>query len=154
MCDPRKTLVLGLGNPLRGDDGIGAAVIERLQQQDTPPHVTLLDGGTPGLETILLLQDYPRVIIIDAADMQRRAGEWAVFAREDVLLRSGDLHQRVTVHYADLSEALTLGEAMNLLPDEITIIGIQPLSTGWEIGLSAPVSAAIDEVCQAVFSLV
>jgi hydrogenase maturation protease len=145
--------VLGLGNPLRGDDGIGAAVIQSLQQRTLPAGVRLLDGGTPGLETVLLLQQCARAIIIDAADMQQAPGAYSVFTLDEVALKSGDLYQRVTVHYAGLAEALALGEAMGLLPREIVIVGVQPAAVGWEIGLSAPVQAAVEPVAQAVMAL-
>lgn len=153
MSDFCDTLVLGLGNTLRGDDGIGAAVIQSLQRHTLPDGVRLLDGGTPGLETVLLLQGCRRAIIIDAADMQKAPGEFAVFTLDEVALKSGDLYQRVTVHYAGLAEALALGEAMNLLPREIVIVGVQPAAIGWESGLSAPVQAAIKPVTQTVLAL-
>jgi hydrogenase maturation protease len=147
---PERTLVLALGNPLRGDDGIGEAVVKQLRQSDLPAGVTALDGGTPGLETILLLQDYSRAIIIDAADMGRRPGEWTRFTTADAELQADDLHSRMTVHYAGLAEALTLGEALDILPPVIIIYGVQPGDIGWTPGLSEPVQAAVPAVCNAI----
>lgn len=64
-----NTLILGLGNPLRGDDGVGTAVITTLQNEPLPPDVDVVDGGTAGLELVLLLQKYRRVLVVDAAEM-------------------------------------------------------------------------------------
>src|SRR3990172_358808 len=73
-----RTLVLALGSPLRGDDGVGAEILRELAAgAPVPQDVDFVDGGTPRLETALLLQGYQRAIIIDAAEMGRRPGEWA-----------------------------------------------------------------------------
>jgi hydrogenase maturation protease len=141
------TLVLSLGNPLRGDDGVGAAVIEMLAHDPRlPEHVTVVDGGTPGLESVLLLQGYRRAVIIDAADMGRAPGEWVRFTRDDVLLEPADPDLRSTLHSAGLAEALALGDALGILPEEIIIIGVQPLAIDWLPGLSEPVRAAVPAV--------
>lgn len=145
-----NTLILALGNPLRGDDGIGAAVLEAIDRQVLPPEVTLIEGGTPGLETVLLLQDYDRALIIDAADMGQPPGTWRCFTPESALLAAGDLALRGTVHYAGLAEALALGAALNVLPLTILIFGVQPESIGWTPGLSAAAAAAVAPVAQAV----
>jgi hydrogenase maturation protease len=143
------TLVLALGNSLRGDDGAGPAVAERLS--DLPIDAAdVLDGGAAGLETILLLEGYRRAIIVDAADMGRAPGEWVRFRAEDVQLGAGDLGQIGILHGAGLAEALALGAALNMLPPEIVIYGIQPAEVGWSPGLSAPVAAAVAVVSDAI----
>jgi hydrogenase maturation protease len=147
------TLLLALGNPLRADDGVGAAVVAhltaQLEQCPVPPCVTLMDGGTPGLETVLLLQGYQRVVIIDAADMRLPPGQWRRFTPEEVRLQSRDMHLRGTLHYAGLAEALSLGASLGLLPPEIVIFGVQPENTGWAQGLSPSVAAAVPAVAAA-----
>ena len=148
-----KTLVLSLGNMLRGDDGIGAAVLEQLETQAVPDTVTLIEGGTPGLETLLLLQGYDRVIIIDAADMDCEPGVWRRFTPDEVRLQSRDLHLRGTLHYAGLAEALNLGEALHMLPPEIIIYGIQPRAIDWDIGLSPELVAVIPAVCDNIMEI-
>lgn len=144
------TVVLALGNPLRGDDGVGMAVMERLAQADLPPAVTLLDGGTAGLETVLLLQGYRCAIIVDAAEMGRAPGEWVRFTPSEVRPRAADHQPRGTLHDAGLAEALVLGEALGVLPPEIVIYGVQPAEIGWSPGLSAPVEAAVPTICAAI----
>lgn len=59
-------LVLGIGNILLGDEGVGVEVIRQLESMDMPEHVQLLDGGTGGFHLLSYLQEYPRVILIDA----------------------------------------------------------------------------------------
>lgn len=145
-----RTLILALGNPLRGDDGVGAAVLDCLRGRDLPPEVDLVDGGTSGLELVLTMQGYARVIVIDAADMRLTPGEWRQFSLDDVLLHARDPHLSGTMHYAGLAEALVLAEALDQLPPEITVIGVQPATTDWEPGLTAPVQAALGSIADAV----
>ena len=143
------TLVLALGNPLRGDDGIGAAVLNALPA--VPPDVTLLDGGTPGLELVLTLRGYERVIIVDAADLGETPGSWRHLPA--ACLQASALDLRGTLHSAGLAEALTLGAALDLLPSEIVILGIQPGEIGWSPGLTPQVAAAIPDLCRAIMRL-
>jgi hydrogenase maturation protease len=144
-----NTLVLSLGNPLRGDDGVGTAVLTLLSAYPIIPQgVVLQDGGTPGLETVLLLEGYEKVIIIDAADMGLAPGAWRRFSSAKLAAQEANLTG--TLHQAGLAEALELAEALNMLPDEVIIFGIQPGVVGWEPGLSVGVETAVSEVCGAI----
>ena len=150
-CSLHTTLVLSLGNPLRGDDGVGTAVFTKLAAYPIiPPEVVLLDGGTPGLETVLLLAGYEKAIIIDAADMGLEAGAWRRFSSAKLAVQAANLTG--TLHQAGLAEALALAEALNMLPAEVIIFGIQPAEIGWEPGLSVGVETAVGEVCQAIIA--
>ncbi|MFQ3565683.1 MAG: hydrogenase maturation protease [Aggregatilineales bacterium] len=149
-----RTLILALGNPLRGDDGVGEAVLEHLRSAALPHDVALMDGGTAGLEIVLLLQNCERAVIIDAADMDRNPGEWAWFTPSQVCQNARDMHLRGTLHYAGLAEALTLGAALNLLPPHIDIVGIQPETIDWRTGLSEPVLNAVPRVAEEVRRLI
>jgi len=114
-----NTLVLALGNPLRGDDGVGSEVLARLGETAVlPSHITLIDGGTPGLETALTLQGYDKVIVIDAANIGARPGTWQRFPLSGVTLVQ-QAHMNGTLHDAGLAEALALAEALGILPPEI-----------------------------------
>ncbi len=147
---PATTLILALGNPLRADDGAGAAVIKALQGCRLPPDVELLDGGTPGLETVLYFEGRSRVIVVDAADMGLEPGEWRRFTLGDIRLKSNDMALRGTLHYAGLAEAVALAGAMDALPAELVIYGIQPQSLDWQTGLSDVVRTAVGAVARQI----
>ena len=144
------TIVLALGNPLRGDDGVGMAVLEQLSAHCFDAVVALVDGGTAGLETALLLQGYRRAIVVDAADMACEAGQWRRFMLDAVQLPMDETLCDGTLHNAGLAEALALAQALDVCPPEVVIYGVQPAVIGWEPGLSAPVRAAIPAICAAI----
>jgi len=143
-----ETLVLGLGNPLRGDDGVGPAVIEWLRQRGLPPGVVAVDGGTPGLDLVLMLEGRRRAIIVDTAAMGRVAGEWARFALDAAQLRRN--RSVLSLHGAGVADALELSAALGQLPEEVVVFGVQPAHLDWSPGLSVAAQAAVPEVGRAV----
>ena len=147
-----RTLVLGLGNTLRADDGLGSAVIDWLAQRPLPPEVEILDAGTPGLELVLTLADYPRALIVDAAELHRAPGQWARLNRQQV--EPADAAVGLSLHQAGLAEALALGEELGTLPAELIIFGIQPARLEWASGLSPAAQAAVPQVGQAVLEAI
>ncbi|HSB36715.1 MAG TPA: hydrogenase maturation protease, partial [Thermoanaerobaculia bacterium] len=62
----RPVLVLGVGNVLLGDEGVGVHAVRRMEQEAWPPHVRLLDGGTGGFHLLSLFQEYGRIVLVDA----------------------------------------------------------------------------------------
>jgi hydrogenase maturation protease len=150
----KSTLILGLGNSLRGDDGAGPAVVAALSQMNLPPYVELIDGGTPGLETVLLFEGYERVIIVDVAEMSLEAGEWRRFTPDTAEIRSNDHKLVGTLHAAGLAEALALAGALGMLPETVVIYGIQPKQLDWSEGLTAPLQAALPSLCDEISQIV
>ena len=145
-------LVLGLGNPLRGDDGVGCRLIEELARRELPPGVQVLDGGTAGLRLLDLLEGWERVIVVDAAEMGRRPGEFLRFTPADVRLAS--MPDRCSLHHAGLSEVLALADALGEPLPDIVIFGVQPAQVGWGEGLSAAVEAALPALAKAVLEVI
>ena len=81
-----STLIIGLGNPLRRDDGVGVRVVELLAARDLPAGVEVVDGGTPGLGLVPLLEGRQRVILVDAADLGREPGAFVRFTLDQIRL--------------------------------------------------------------------
>jgi hydrogenase maturation protease len=136
-------LVLALGNPLMGDDGIGVRIIEELRERELPSGVALADGGTTGLALVGLMEEYQRVIVVDAADMGQAPGCVRKFAPSEVQFRTtGDI---LSLHQVGFREALTLAEALGVSPPELMIIGVQPKRTAIGEELSSEVERAVPE---------
>ena len=119
--DGDATLILGLGNPLQSDDGLGVRVAEMLADQELPPGVKVEEVGTPGLGLAAWLEGQSRVIIVDAVYMGQSPGTWRRFGPGEVrLIANSDV---VSLHEPGLAEALALAQALDALPQEIVFYG-------------------------------
>jgi hydrogenase maturation protease len=145
-------LVLGLGNPLQADDGVGCRVIEALEGaltgRELPPGVEVMDAGTPGVGLINLMEGRQRAIIVDAAEMGRQPGEVVRFRPEDVTLTGST--ERFSLHRTAVADALALAHALNLPLPEIVFFGVQPGTIGWRDELSPEVAAAVPGLVDAI----
>ncbi len=141
-------LVLGLGNPLRGDDGIGPRVVEALLRRGLPEGVEALDAGSAGLELLNLLDGPQRVIVIDAADVGLAPGQFARFTPDEAhLFAAADT---TSFHQAGLAEVLALARALDRPLPELVIFGVQPASMEWGEGLSPAVEGVVTRVVEAL----
>ena len=125
-----SVLVLGLGNPLRGDDGIGPRVVKELTHRGLPEGVMALDGGAGGLDLLPVLEGGTRF-----TPAQARLTEAA---------------DRFSLHHAGLSEVLALANALGQALPEMVIFGVQPAEVGWKEGLSPAVEAMLPVLTDAV----
>lgn len=141
-------LVIGLGNPLRGDDGAGVRVAQALAAQALPPDVEVVDGGTQGLGIVSLLEGRRRVILVDAADVGQSPGQFVRFTLDEARLLGDDWH--ISVHAAGLRDALLLAQALKVLPAQVIIFGVQPAHLEWDSDLSPQVEAALPGLVAAV----
>jgi hydrogenase maturation protease len=144
----RPILIIGLGNPLQADDGVGCRVAEALAGRELPPSVEVMDAGTPGVGLINLLEGRQRAIIVDAAEMGREPGEIVRFRPEDVTLTGST--ERFSLHRTAVADALALAHALNLPLPEIVFFGVQPGLIGWRDELSPEVAAAIPGLVAAI----
>lgn len=142
------TLILGLGNPLRGDDGIGPRVIEEVMRRGLPEGVSSLDGGTAGLDLLNVLEGWKRVVVVDAADVGREPGQFLRFTPDQARLVEAE--DSFSLHHAGLGEVLALADVLGQTLPELTIFGVQPARVGWGQGLSPVVVAALPALTDAV----
>lgn len=142
------TLVLGLGNLLRGDDGVGPRIVQELGHYDLPEGAATLDGGTGGLDLLRVIEDWDRVVIIDAADLGREPGHYVRFTPDQVRLTGTS--DTLSLHNAGLREALALAEALELDLPEMVVFGVQPADVGWNQGLSPAVASCLKALTDAV----
>jgi hydrogenase maturation protease len=166
-CDDRSShsvfLILGLGNPLRRDDGVGPRVIAELKDRGLPEGVTALDGGTGGLDLLHIIEGWERVLIVDAADVTRGNGRHAPGQSAPGELAPGQFvrftpdqarltgtAERFSFHHAGLVEVLALARALERPLPPIVVFGVQPEDIGWGEGLSPGVEAGLPSLIDAV----
>jgi hydrogenase maturation protease len=137
----RRTLVIGLGNPLMGDDGVGLAALEQLRLEwDVPPDVELVDGGTWGMNLLPLLETADQVLLLDAIRTGSAPGTVTELVG-DAVPRGFD--HKFSPHQIDLREVLALAMLRDTLPRNLAAIGVEPANVTMAIALSPEVEAAI-----------
>lgn len=144
----RPIVVIGLGNPLMGDDGLGIAVLERLRARYVlPAEVELVDGGTWGLNLLPVIEDAGVVILIDAIDAGLAPGSPVRIERARL---PRYLATKISPHQVDLRDVLGLAELRGTLPDDTVAVGLQPQSIALGDGLSPVLERALDAMTATV----
>jgi hydrogenase maturation protease len=138
-----RTVVIGCGNLLGADDGVGLAVLERLRRWDLPPEVELADGGTWGLNLLPLIESTDRLLLLDAVDRGKAPGTVTVLEREEI---PRVLSTKLSPHQIDLREVLALAELRGSLPRDMVVVGVQPARIELSTELSPEVSARVDDL--------
>lgn len=153
-------LVAGMGNVLRGDDGFGVAVAERLLAEPVPRNVRVVEIGIGGIHLVQELYERAETLVVaDAVDLGRAPGT-VLTIRPDVLdvaaLPLSERHDQLAdMHYATPERALMLARGLDLLPETVWLVGCQPLDADrLGEGLSPPVAAAVEAAAAEVRRLV
>lgn len=141
--------IVGLGNVLMGDDGLGPHVLRALDAAYTfDAGVALLDLGTPGLDLIPHLMDAETAIVVDTVKSVGTPGELRLYRRDQILQRN--LAPRVTPHAPGLQETLLTLDLLGRGPREVLLVGVVPGPVDLGLGLSPPVAAAVPAALSAV----
>lgn len=148
MEDVRSTdiVVIGVGNTILSDDGVGVHAARLLESDPrVPPGVTILDGGTIGLELVRYASDASCLLLLDAMNLGQAPGTLARMIGRDLLERASasSAHQ---LGVMDLIAALLL---VSRHPQDIVVLGIQPASTDWGTRLSPAVDTALERLVNA-----
>ena len=134
-------VVLGVGNPLMGDDGLGIAVVAHVQSAwGDAPELMIVDGGTWGMNLLPIIEQARRVLIIDAIDRGARPGTIVTLERDEIPRYFG---RTLSPHQLDLREVLALADLRGTLPEETVAVGIQPEQIELSLELSPVVAAAV-----------
>ncbi|AMR25587.1 hydrogenase maturation protease (plasmid) [Hymenobacter psoromatis] len=148
-----KTAILGFGNPVRSDDGVGCYVIEQLQQRaDLPAHIHLFDMGTSAFEVLFKLAGHERFIIVDAVvNSGEPAGTLFRLPAEAVEAAVQD-DPLVFLHGLKWDQALAYARRIlrDEYPDDITVYLVAVDDTRLEIGLSEAVRAGGHQVLELI----
>jgi hydrogenase maturation protease len=142
--DRVPVVVLGMGNLLRRDEGVGIRALQRLEElYMLPPTVRLVDGGTLGLELLSYLEDADRALVLDATLSDDGPGTLVQISGDDVPAYFG---MRTSPHEIALPDLLAVARLRGATPPELVLVGIHPASIelGWE--LSDIVAGRLDDM--------
>ncbi len=151
MTDAARTVVIGLGNPLMADDGIGLAALERLAEGWVlGDDVELVDGGTWGMNLLPLLEGSDDVVFLDAIRTGAAPGTVVTLERDEL---PRGLMLKLSPHQIDLREILALLTLRGTLPARVVALGIAPDRVEMSTELSAVAEAALPALLQRVTAL-
>ncbi len=120
-----KISLIGLGNILMQDEGVGVHAIKAVQERfEVPPELEIIDGGTAGLDLLPFFEGRDRVLLVDAVDFGEEPGFIGDLANEAIPALFGK--NKASLHHVGLAEVLATARILDILPREICLIGIQP----------------------------
>jgi hydrogenase maturation protease len=141
-------IVLGIGNTLLADDGVGVHVLQALRcRMGASNDIEFLDGGTLGLALAPIIVRCRGLIVLDAARFDATPGTTEVFCGEDMdRFLAG--HRKRSAHAAGLADLMDTLQLENAVPRRRALIAVQPDRIDWGEELSPPVAAAVGAACR------
>jgi hydrogenase maturation protease len=143
------TLVIGVGNSILSDDGVGVHAARLLQRDPRLPEgVVVLDGGTIGLELLPYASDASRLLLLDAVNSGDAPGTITRWMGRDLLSTSGGW----SVHHLGVADLIAALALVSVESQEIVVLGVQPANTDWGTSLSPEVEAALASLVDAAMA--
>lgn len=142
-----KILILGIGNILLGDEGVGVRVIEHLSRQKIPNDVELLDGGTGGADLLEHICGREKVIVVDA--IQSDYPPAAIIRLTIENLKTADAPE-LSLHSLDLPQTIAMADLLGCSPKEVVIFGIQPLRVECKVELTPALQAVVPTAAELI----
>jgi len=122
----KKYAIIGLGNPLRKDDGVGIVLLEKLQKgnDSSDEHIHYIDGGTGGMSLLPLFSDFDRILFIDAVDMHKKPGAFQLLDYDE--MKTKHYSFRHSTHEPNILKVLMIAQQLGEFPKNISFFAIQP----------------------------
>lgn len=142
-----RVVILGIGNLLLSDESVGVRALEVLRAgHDVPPEVSLIDGGTSGMEFLEDLEGLDLLIVLDAIRANRAPGSFIRLDGDEVPVF---FRTKLSPHQIGLSDVLASLELLGRAPHEVVVLGVEPFTLETGMDLSAPVAARVPELVEA-----
>ncbi len=149
----KKTLVLGIGNTILTDEGVGIHVVEYLQNSyPEDENISFIDGGTLSFSLAGLIADHHQLIVVDAARMGAEPGHVACY--EGSAMDRYLTGNRQSVHEVGLTDLLDIARLSEHYPENRALIGIEPANMDWGEAPTALVAKAIPQAAQIVIEMI
>ena len=139
-----KPLILGVGNILLSDEGVGVRVVQELEKRpEIQPHFDVIDGGTCGMELLDAMANREHLIIVDAVLANKQPGEIVVLHDEQV---PTFFSRKISPHQLGICDVLSALKLTDEFPQNLCLIGIQPESLEAGIGLTETIQKTLPNV--------
>lgn len=148
-----KTVILGIGNTLLSDEGVGIHVLDALSKSNLPQEeVDLIDGGTLSFTLAVPIEEADALIVVDAAQLKSPPGTLRLFQGEEMdrfLLGN----RKSSVHEVGLTDLMAIARLTERWPERRALVAIQPEKLDWGDAPTPLVQAAIPEACRQIEAL-
>ena len=146
QCQPLPSvLIVGIGNILLRDEGVGVRVVEEMLALGLPEGVAVVDGGTSGADLVDIIADRNKLIVIDAVDVEGRPG--AVFR-----FTAGEWMEQgfpsLSLHQLGLAETLEMARLLGCAPRQVVIFGVKPKEVSPGLELSEEVKKSVPKIIE------
>ena len=142
----KDTAILGIGNILLKDDGIGVHIIKELEEEKLPSTIELVDGGTSTLDTLNYFLDYEKVIVIDSLKAGYEPGTIYKIKPEDI---KNYKKENLSIHDVQILDVVKMANMFNKYPD-VTIFGIEPEEITFDTEMTNCMKMKIPEVIKLI----
>jgi len=140
--------LIGLGNILLKDEGVGVHVANAIRERYSfSPEVEIIDGGTLGLDLLHYFEGKDKVLLVDAVDFRKEPGY--IGTMDDDAIPS-TLFAKLSVHHIGLSDVLFAAKLLDYTPSKIRLIGIQPQSLEVGLDMTDCIASKIEELMRLV----
>ncbi len=148
---PPHTLVLGIGNMLLRDEGVGVRLVQQLLERYTQPEgVAILDGGTMGLDLMVAIEGVEQLLVIDAVQAHLAPGEHIRLYNDEI---PSFLGRGISPHQIGLTDILSVARLRDILPRRVALLGVQPALVETGLELSPTIAAQMDTLEQVVLDM-
>ena len=145
-----RTCLIGLGNILMRDDGVGVHAVNEIEERFRfTPEIDIVDGGTLGLSLLPLIAEHARVLFVDAVEAGLEPGEIVVREGEEVPALVGS---QVSVHQAGLADLMYAAKMAGTMPSGVCLVGIQPQAVDLGLETTALLKNKQEELIRTVLA--
>lgn len=138
----KDTVIIGIGNILLRDDGVGVHVVKELEKENLPSTIELVDGGTSTLDTISYFTDYKKVIVVDSLKANYEPGTIYKIKPEDI---NNYKKENLSIHDVQILDVVKMVNMLGSYP-EVVIYGIEPKEIRFDLEMTDTIRNAIPEV--------
>jgi hydrogenase maturation protease len=143
----KPILILGIGNILLKDEGIGVHVANKFMEMPLPPEVEVMDGGTLGIDLLFYIEGREKVIVVDTVKAGEPPGTMYRFTDKELSFKKDFLR---TAHGIDFADVVRTADRLGTKPEEIVFIGIEPQDMNEGMELSPLIAERIPAIIELV----
>ncbi|MFQ3574119.1 MAG: HyaD/HybD family hydrogenase maturation endopeptidase [Thermodesulfovibrionales bacterium] len=141
-----RTALIGLGNILLSDEGIGVHAINLIRQRYAfEPEIDIIDGGTLGLDLLHFFENRNDVVIVDAVNLKQAPGYIKILRNEEI---PSTINKKLTVHHIGLADILSSLRLLGKYPKNIVLVGIQPKSLEMTLDMTDVLKDRLEDIIQ------